>query len=307
MSQNTQDNRLFFRFDVRVGYYMEPVNEDGLCMHIDRQSLISDHDYQMIVKESESLHELLNDEQHKASGSSVVFIELHQKLQFMVFLLEAIMHGEPIQDSDALNHWVNLNNTLSAPHAKEQSPTILLLQAFYQRVDDYINELLEIVQSSEQGKVFMYHKPAPKYFKMEDYVANLSKLAKQGNWLARVISLLVVKLNHYERLLKRLKKAYAEMANSDNWPLERISLGGGGFAIHSHEEMSAGQRVCVLFQLDDDYVFAKARCVYNQPSKDDSERCRVAFEFDELSAEGQAKIIRFMTHKELELARSENE
>lgn len=294
------DKRVFFRFDVTVPYYLEPVNCKGLCMHVKRESLISDQEYKVILHESAALDKLFKDERHIENGGTELFSELHQKMQFMVFLLESILHGEDIRNGDEFQKWIRINQQISLPEAKGSSKVLPLLQAFYRHVDDYITELLDVIEHSVQGKVFMYHKASPKPFDCETYIEGLPALAQKGNWLALVITLLVAKLNHYESLFLHLKQAYKNLSSSESWPVEQVNLGAGGFAVYTEQLFKQGQRVCALFQMDDDFVFGQARCVYQGDDGNKGSKHRTAFEFDKIGSEDSAHIVRFLMHKELE-------
>jgi len=295
----SSEQREFFRFDVKVPYYLEPLNDKGLCLHVTRKDLISDAEYQAILKESEVLNHLFTDNQHLENGGVQVFGELNQKLEFMILLLESVLEGKDIRQTADYEQKVADNNKFSIPDAHSSAKIIPLLQAFYLHVDEYIYELMDVVAHSVHGKVFMYHKESPKAFNVEHYIRGLNAVANKGNWLAQVITLLVKKLNHYERLFSNLKQAYKSLSNVEDWPVESINLGAGGFAIYTDNGFNQHQQVCSLFKMDDEFVFAEAKCVYQAIEPDSHGRMRTAFEFANISAEDSAHIVRFLMAQEL--------
>ena len=294
------EKRTFFRFDVNLPYYLEPLTTEGLCFHIAREELISPVEYQSLLNETHKLNSLFQDERHIQNGGVQIFTELNQKLELMVWLLDSIIDGIDVHQSGEYRQRLELNQKTSMPEAKGSSKVLPLLQAFYLRLEDYISELVDVIEHSLHGKVFMYHKISPKPFRTEQYISGLSALASKGNWLAQVITLMVAKLNHYESLYVKLKRAYQTLSDSEKWPIERVNLGAGGFAIYTSTGYALSQQVCALFNMDDTFVFAKASCVYQSDKLNAQAKKRTAFQFDEMSSEDSAHIVRYLMAKELE-------
>jgi len=294
------EKRTFFRFDVNLPYYLEPVTTEGLCFHIPREELISSAEYQSLLSETHKLNSLFQDERHIQNGGVQIFTELNQKLELMVWLLDSIIEGVDIHQSSEFKQRLETNQKTSIPEAKGSSKVLPLLQAFYLRVEDYISELVDVIEHSVHGKVFMYHKVSPKPFRVEKYVRGLSSLASKGNWLAQVITLMVAKLNHYESLYLKLKQAYQTLSDSEKWPIERVNLGAGGFAIFTATSYTISQSVCALFKMDDEFVFARASCVYQSDKPNAKAKKRTAFKFEDLSSDDNAHIVRYLMAKELE-------
>ncbi|MEA1989407.1 MAG: PilZ domain-containing protein [Pseudomonadota bacterium] len=294
------EKRTFFRFDVNLPYYLEPLTTEGLCFHIAREELISPAEYQSLLNETHKLNSLFQDERHIQNGGVQIFTELNQKLELMVWLLDSFIEGVDIHEGSEYRQRLEINRKTSMPEAKGSSKVLPLLQAFYLRLEDYISELVDVIEHSVHGKVFMYHKTSPKPFRIEQYISGLSALASKGNWLAQVITLMVAKLNHYESLYIKLKQAYQTLSDSEKWPIERVNLGAGGFAIYTASNYAISQQVCVLFKMDDEFVFARASCVYQSNKPNTQAKKRTAFQFDDLSSEDSAHIVRYLMAKELD-------
>ncbi|BCN93749.1 hypothetical protein THMIRHAM_15340 [Thiomicrorhabdus immobilis] len=294
------EKRTFFRFDVSLSYYLEPMNDQGCCLQAERSELLSNQEFQAIEDEKQQLDSLFQDSKHIQNGGVQLFDELNQKLDFMVWLLELILQGSGIHSLEEFQARKALNQKITPPMAKGSSKILPLLQGFFSRVDDYIAELIDVIEHGIHGKIFLYHKPVLKPFKIESYVKGLTELAQKGNWLARVITLLVSRLNHYEKLLANLKKAYRKLSDYEAWPIEKVNLGAGGFAVYTTKSYANAEKVCALFKMDDGFVFGEASCVYQSNTLNAEQQMRTAFQFDEISPEDCAHIVRFLMAKELE-------
>lgn len=294
------EKRTFFRFDVSLSYYLEPMNEKSRCLQVERAELLSNQEFRDIADETEQLMHLFQDKQHIENGAVKLFNDLNQKLDFMIWLLETMLQGADVKNLEEFHSRRELDLKITSPDFKGSSKILPLLKGYFLRVDDYIAELIDVIEHSIHGKVFLYSKPVLKPFRTENYIKGLTALAQKGNWLARVITLLVSKLNHYEKLLVNLKKAYRKLSDYDAWPIENVNLGAGGFAVYTSRIYANTEKVCALFKMDDGFVFGEASCVYQSDKRNASEQMRTAFQFDEISAEDSAHIVRFLMAKELE-------
>lgn len=296
----SSEKRSFFRFDVNIPYYLEPLNENGGCLHVERDSLISPEAYQTILQQSHELKTLFQDSKHIENGGVQLFAALNKKLELMVWLLESVLSGEDVRHQADYQQHINQNQKFTMPDSNNSSKVFPLLNAFYLRVDAYIAELVHVIENSVQGKVFMFDQKPPKPFKVENYIKGLDSLAKKGNWLAKVILALVAKLNYYEDLFSKLKQAYKELSDTESWPTENVNLGAGGFAVYLSERFALAQKTCVIFQMDQEFVFAQGSCVYQAKNGNAQDKMRTAFQFDDISSEDSAHIVRFLMAKELE-------
>jgi len=293
------EKRQFFRFDVSLPYFIEPLDNKGCCFQVTRNQLLTTQELKLITLETQQLNNLFEDSKHIQNGSVKIFKGLNHKLDFMVWLLDLILEGVEHSKLSQLDDKKEQNHRIVLPEVKESSKVFPLLKAFFIRVDEYIAELIDVIEHSVRGNVFMYHKPLLKPLNLENYIKGLPELAKKGNWLARVITLLVSKLNHYEKLIIKLKQAYEKLSDYEKWPIEKVNLGEGGFAIFTSKTFASADKICVLFRMDDEFVFAKARCVYQSNKSKVKEPMRTDFEFEEIHSEDSAHIVRFLMAQEL--------
>lgn len=293
------EKRSFFRFDVNLPYFIERLDNKGRCFQVENHQLITAPELKLIALETQQLNNLFSDSKHIQNGGVKIFEGLNHKLDFMVWLLDLILEGVDQSKLSQLDDKKEQNYQIVLPEAKESSKVFPLLNAYFIRVDEYISELIGVIEHSVRGKIFMYHQPPLKPLKLENYIKGLPELAKKGNWLAQVITLLVSKLNHYEKIIMKLKRVYENLSDYEKWPIEKVNLGEGGFAIFTSKTYVNAEKICALFRMDDEFVFAKAHCVYQSNKSNVKESIRTAFEFDEIHSEDRAHIVRFLMAQEL--------
>ncbi len=291
------EKREFFRFDVQIPYFLEAQDTAKHCLHVHKEDLTSSQDIENLQRIDQCLRELFAEQKYIDNGGVALFAGLQHKLEIMAWLLDEILQGGDTFARTDYHQKIEQNQALQLPETDRSSKVFPLLEAFYERIENYIAELASVIDNSVQGKVFMYRNASPKSFNVEHYMHGLPVAAEQGNWLAQVILLSVEKLNLYENLFKRLKAAYKKLSNHQDWPIADVNLAAGGFAVHLPHVYATGSRICCLFKLDEEFVFARAVCVYQELDK---ALKRTAFQFEEISSEDEAHIVRFLRSKELE-------
>ena len=303
----SREKRSFFRFDVTFPYYLEEMNGDGVCFHINRATFALPKEEKQILAFKTRLDIFFQDQHHIQNGGVEIFRGLNRKVEFMAWLLDSILLGNSVLSSDEYHDRMKENKQFSIPESKGSSKVLPLLQAFSVRVDHYIDELVGVMEHSLRNKVFFYHKKPLELFNTRNHLKGLEELAQKRNWLAMVITSLVSLLNVYEARLIRVKEAYQPISDVDNWDEGRVNLGAGGFAIYSETLFELNQKVCALFKMDDEFVFGQASCVHFSEKADFNDLHRASFKFDEISQEDSAHIVRFLMAKELEYHQMQNE
>lgn len=304
-----REQREFFRFDVSLPVYFEPMTSSGVCLQIDKAHLVEAAEAERLIEENSQLQSLFEDEIHLQNGGVKLFNEFNQKLEFIAWLLESIVEGQNPAAHPEFHQRIYDQAQYKRPEGEGGSKIIPLLQAFYLRIDNTILECVDVVEKNISGRVFMYHKPIGTLFSSQDYIENLGLLAKQGNWLASVIEKLIFKFNYYETLLNKLKRAYQPLSEYEKWPVERINMAAGGFSLMMEKECQLGEALCALFLMDEQFVFGQAECVFVENNRSGSasigEPKRTAFKFTAIAAEDEAHIVRYLMGKELELRAAE--
>ena len=295
----SEEKRVFFRFDVEVAYYLESQDENRHCLHIQKEELFDYSDQQKVEKINRLLQALLSQTKYVENGGATLFTQLNDKLEVMIWLLEQIMQGGDVFEHSDYQHKLQTNRLLHLPDTDRSSKIFPLLEGYFNRVEQYVFELVDVVEKSVKGKVFMYKKPSPNPFAHDSYINGLDRAAKEGNWLAKVIVLLVEKLNLYESILEGLKRSYEALSHHEQWPRDQVNLAAGGFSVSQEKVYRPGDKICSLFKLDDEFVFARATCVYQKQGGVALPK-RTAFQFEEIDAEDEAHIVRYLSSKELE-------
>jgi len=295
----TAEKRMFFRFDVTLPFYIEARDEDSACFQVASGQIISDVEKQKIEVLNQSIDTLFHDAKHVDNGSVDVFTGLNNKLEFFVWLLESLMNHINVLQSDKYQQHLQDQQRFIIPSSNKSSKVLPLLQALSNRIDLYIDELSLVMKHSISDHVFIYSQSEVKSFNVRNYVGGLETLAESGNWLAKIILDLTKKLNTYEGVLDQLKSQHSKLSDTENWPHEKVNLGEGGLAVFSQQNFTLNQKVCVLLKLDETLIFAKALCVYQSKPSDDLSYNRTAFEFQEISSEDRAHIVRYLMAQEL--------
>lgn len=293
------EKRMFFRFDVSLPYYLESMSSEQECFQTDKSKIISPSEKQDLKVLNESLEQIFKDSDHVQNGSVEVFLGLNQKLDFMVWLLESLIEGDDVLKSDQYQQYWYDQQRFIIPSSKKSSKILPLLQAFSNRIDLHIDELIDVMKNRLGSNIFIYGQSHIKLFSLHHYISGLDVLAEKGNWLAQIIVTLTKKLNAYEALLLKLKKVHKKLSDTDNWNHEKVNLGEGGFAIYSEQHFELNQKVCVLLKLEETFIFAKAFCVYQTSQTDKLSYNRTAFQFEEISSEDSSHIVRFLMAQEL--------
>lgn len=294
------EQRSHFRIDVEIAFFLEPQDSSGHCIHVHKDDLLSNQQLTRLKMINSELTQLFSHQKHIENGAVELFSEIHSKLKVMTWLLDAIVEGGEVLERVEYHQMLEHNDSLKLRDNSSSSKVFPLLEAYYERVESYTAELISVAEKSIHGKLFMYQIASPQLFDSDQFIKGLPALAEKGNWLAKVISLLVEKLNIYETLLINLKQAYRELSNHQAWPICRVNLAVDGFSVFIEKTYRPGDLVCCLFKLDDEFVFCRATCVYQQEADDSKQIRRTAFKCSDISAEDEAHIVRFMTSKELE-------
>jgi len=250
------------------------------------------------------LAKLFLDEAHFKNGAIHLFKGVDQRLEFLAWLLDAfIQNQDPRQATDFYTR-LDEDRLISLPEGNGKSSVFPLIHGLFNRVNELILSLLDALERSIDGKLFLFTHPIYEPFSGERYLHNLSALADKGNWLAQVLQTLIFKLNIYEQAYTALKAQNGDLAYPEHWPVRRVNLSSGGLAIESDTPFMKHESVYVLLQLGQNTVGAKASVVsvlpIGSPERPETAfRHRVAFEFDNIDSNSQSLITQFVRDQEL--------
>lgn len=292
------DHREFFRFDVHIPYAIKGLQEDNPCSQNAAHGIDFANANTDTGEIERQLELLMTQQKYIDNGGVALFAGLREKISLMGWLLEQSQKDK--EHISVLDYQAKMarNREIHFPDIDSSAKVFNLLHALFDRVESYLLELSAIVDKKLQQNVFICQKSAKGLFNVSRYMPGLGDAAKKGNWLASVLMLLVAKLNRLEKGLMALKKVNRPLADYANWQTVDVNLAAGGFAVFLTDAYQQGQKVCSMFMLEEDMVFARAECVYQQDAKA-TELKRTAFKFTQISVEHEAKIIRFLTAQEL--------
>lgn len=298
-----QDNkRQFFRMNVSLPLYVQPLasqNRSAEASHIEPFSKDA-----LFQRCNSQLAELFADKAHLNNGATNLFRGINQRLDFLVWLLDHLIESNDPRQSPDFYQRVDQDRTITLPQGDGQSSVFPLLHALFYRVDELVLNLLDAIEKSADGRVFLFTRPIYAMFSGERYLHNLQTLADKGNWLAQVLQALIFKLNASEQAYAHLKDRFQDLCYPERWPVTAVNLSSGGLSIETEQPYQVDQVVCILLQVDEVIISAQAKVVVVLPisntATSDCPRCkRVAFEFIEMTADDQARITQFVTAQEL--------
>lgn len=303
-----ENKRQFFRMNVDLPLFMQA--DSALNTHalkIPSQDLV-------FKQHQTQLNQLFLDETHIKNGAIKLFEGVNQRLNFLVWLLDEILQGKDPRQANDFYQKLDQDRLISMPLGNGKSAVFPLIHALYNRVDELISSLLEALDQSYNGHVFLFTRPLYAPFSGERYLHNLTTLADKGNWIAQVLQNLIFKLNAYEQALTDFKAYFGDLSYPERWPIRSVNLSSGGLAVESEEAFELNQRFHVLLQLTEQIVGVQARVVgwlpigsdhlNDRPGKMQS-RHRVSLAFEAVSPSDQALITQFVTEQELASAHPE--
>ena len=291
--------RRYFRYDVLIAMHLEPVDRFGKHIGSERRQLVT------VKEESELAH--LNYEIDKwlekifgiNSNALYVFYVLNHRLNFMWWLLDSLIDAEDPALATDFKFRCKEDSKFTIPKSRAESSIAPLIIGFYDVIDSYINELLSVVDNSLEGKIFIYSTPEWTAFDDKKYVKNLRDLADQGVLPAKVIRLLIDKLNLQEKVFYRLKEAFQKLSQPSEWTLYKVNLSAGGFSFLSSQEYELFTQMDVFMDIDNEVMICRGKIVSQKNSTDKHFPYRIGVEFDLLTGEQEHRITLFEQRQEL--------
>lgn len=289
--------RRFFRYDVEIPVYFELTKSTGICLHASRDELV-DHVEQLRLEAiKEELSILLDDEMTSDVKASNLFYNLNHRIHFIWWFLEKFMLLENPKEANDYKFRIREDRKLSVPGVRENSKIGHLIEGFNDRISLYLQELIESVQNSIDDKVFIFPRPVSSIFESTGYVTNLEQLAKQGVVPAKVLTLLIEKLNICEKVFTRLKIANRAISDHETWPLKKINLSAGGFSVEVQDNYDKFSYLNIFLKLGNDILISRGKLLFCKPISEDLNQVVIEFEF--LSMENAEKITLYIQQQEI--------
>ncbi|BCN94130.1 hypothetical protein THMIRHAM_19150 [Thiomicrorhabdus immobilis] len=291
--------RRYFRYDVILPMHLEPVDRYGKHLSAGRRQLISLVEEEHLKELNAQLNGWLDKVFDASSNALYVFYVLNHRLNFMWWLIEHLMESNDPRLAHDYKFRSREDNKFTPPSSKKSSSVGPLILALYQQIGEYVDELQTVIKESVDGKIFIYSKASLELFDDKKYVKNLDELANNGVLPAKVLRLMVDKLNLQATVLERLKEAYREISSSGNWMNYRVNLSAGGFSFLSTSPHKIFSIMDVFMEIDGEVLICRGKIISQKESNDELHPYRIGVEFDLLTAEQEQKITLFEQRKEL--------
>ncbi|WP_321326187.1 PilZ domain-containing protein [Thiomicrorhabdus sp.] len=291
--------RRHFRYDVILAMHLEPVDRYGKHLGAERRQLISYQEEELLKELNSQLDGWLDKVFDASSNALYVFYVLNHRINFMWWLLESLMESNDPRLANDYKFRTKEDAKFSPPTTKKDSSIAPLILGLYHHIDGYIDELQEVVNKSIEGKIFIYSRPSLALFDDQDYVTNLDKLADTGVLPAKVLRLMIQKLNLQATVLERLKEVYRQISRSDEWTQYRVNLSAGGFSFESEKPYEKFGLMDIFMDIDGEILVCRGKIISHRVYKNSVYPHRIGVQFDLLTSDQEQKITLFEQRKEL--------
>jgi len=165
--------RRFFRYDVEVPLYFETVDDKGYVLKVNRKKLISEQEEAHLEHLNLTIKELLAEAFSAESDALHIFYMLNHRINYMAWLLDDLIDQvDPRLRSD-YKFRLREDHKHKLPDVRNESKVGPLIEGFFLQLTDHIHELIESVENSIDGKIFLFPRKIKPNFNERDYVKNL--------------------------------------------------------------------------------------------------------------------------------------
>ncbi|QCU90853.1 PilZ domain-containing protein [Thiomicrorhabdus sediminis] len=292
--------RRYFRYDVILPMHLEMVDRYGKHVSTSRRQLISEQEEEQLHFLNAQIKAKLDKLYSSNSNAFYIFYSLNQRMSFMWWLIDQLVDTTDPREQRDYRFRLKEDAKFDRPKTGNTSKIGPLIAGLYDQIEDYIRELVSVVDNSVDGKIFKYTAPSKVAFDEKKYVSNLDKLAQQGVIAAKVLRLLVDTLNLQTNVYERLKQAYKGISQPENWMNYRVNLSAGGFSFLSVDPYERFSSMDVFMEINDEVLVCRGKIVSQTASNDQLFPYRIGVEFDLLTTEQEQSITLFEQHKELQ-------
>ncbi len=291
--------RRYFRYDVQVAMHLEPVDADGKHLSADRRRLMSEKEEAHLKELNHQLDGWLGKLFNANSSALYVFYVLNHRISFMWWMTDLLLESNDPRGQNDYKFRSKEDAKFTPPNNKKDSRIAPLVLGLYQAVDLYIAELQSVIKKSIEGKIFLYPLPSQGLFKANKYVRNLEDLADSGILPAKILKLLIAKLNLQATILERLKEMYRNVSRADEWLTYKINLSSGGFSFSTNDNYPIFGDMDVFMEVEGNIMVCRGKIVSQTRMDGGLLKNRIGVEFDLLTEEQVHAITQFLQHKEI--------
>ena len=291
--------RRFFRYDVEIPIYLQ--TDEGLERTLEqlRKEIVSPRESARIEAIDSEVKALLQKLLQGQSQTLNVFYMFEKRLELIQWFIEHYLNlSDPSQAPD-YKYRLRIDKRHRPPTAAKSNKLLPLMQDFYIQMDELIQELNQVAQTSIDGRLFIFQPTHRRHFDFRQFVKNLDQVAAKGILPAEILLLLIEKYNLLVDMFNRLKDKFQMISNSKNWPVLTVNLSAGGCAFKTNDLYEKFTRFNVFMQLDEDLVVPKGRMVMVRKIDAPDYKYIVGIEFEFIPVETQQIITRFIQLHEL--------
>lgn len=301
------NSRRFFRLDVLLRIYLQ--REQTELKQAD-QMLKGQQRYrlqQQVRSLDGILGQLLEDESNRGSRLYHLFYSMNQRLNYFDWLLNELFEQHNPLEHPEFKFRSRDDLKYKPPEVKKDSPTSLLVAGLYGEIDSALKMLKRTLETSLDGRLFVFPQQVKADFDSRFYVKNLDSLVKREITAAVMLDKLSRKYNLLNQLFNMLKLAYKPISSAENWPKKETNLSAGGIAFLSEEKFEVLETVDVFMELNE-IVLARGKILYSrkensrQAAEKNTDLYRTAIEFQMPSSRTQQQIEAFLQHQEVRQA-----
>jgi len=292
-------SRRYFRYDVLLPMHMEPVDRYGKQLRNERRQLISQEEEAQLSELNNALKACFKKVAGASSSALYVFNMLNERLDFMWWMLDFIMESVDHNTQNEYKLHLKADEAYSRPVTKKTSSIAPLILGLYDAVNDYILELSSVIQRGAKDKEFSYQDLSQRQFDDKRYVKNLDELAESGVLPAKILQLMIEKINLQAMVLEHLKEAYRKTSSPDEWKIYQINLSPRGCSFLTNDTYPLFTSMDIYMNMDDCTVICRGKVVSQEKVVGELLDTRVGIEFDLLTEEQERLITLFLQHKEL--------
>lgn len=296
--------RRFFRYDVEIPIYLQTQEGFDQTLNQLRKEVVSPREENRIEAIDAEVMVLLKKVFESSPQSVNVFYTFVKRLDFIHWLLDKYLALSDPRQAPDYKYRLRADRKLLPPTATKSTKLLPLMQDFYAQIDEVIHELVQVAETSIEGRLFIFTSTHRRHFNYQAFVKNLDQVAQKGILPAQILLLLIGKYNLLVDILNRLKDKFYMISNSNNWPVLAVNLSAGGCSFKTNEVYEKFARFNVFMQLDEDLVVPQGRMVMVRSIKDQAFKYQVGVEFEFIPVETQRTITRFIQLRELRDARA---
>jgi len=278
---------------------MEQVDQYGKSLSLERSQLICREDEQRLQVINDSLSSQLQQLNQLSAAAALIFSGLNLRLDFMWWMLDLIIESDdPTEQYDYTLRRKKDAESVRPTH-KKTSEIGPLIVGLYDAIEDYIVELSAVMQSGVADGAFSYQGLSQTRFDDKQYIANLEGLAQSGILPAKILQLMVEKINLQAMVLEKLKAAYRKTSSSEDWKHYQINLSPKGFSFLTNDEFTLFSKMDIYMEIDGETIICRGKVLSQESVESELMDSRVNIEFDLLTGEQEQTITRFIQHNEL--------